>query len=106
MSKNYYLKRKVCVCGCEETFHLGQAANGSRFLFHAESAWKPEDRYVLWTNRVIGWIETGGYIEDEYGLRFSYLQLLEEIAEDSNKNKRIEADHDNAGRAWMTGEFF
>lgn len=106
MSLNFYLVRKICEHGCEEKFHLGQSAAGNEFLFHADTIWNPAMRYTMWTNRIIGWLETGGHIKDEYGSNFSYLELLERIKEDSAHQERIEAEHDSAGRAWMTGEFF
>lgn len=106
MSNNFHLVRKICECGCTEKFHLGQSAAGNEFLFHADTIWNPALRYTMWTNRIIGWLETGAKIVDEYNSMFSYLELLERIKEDSAHKTRIEAEHDEAGRAWMIGEFF
>jgi hypothetical protein len=106
MSTNYQLVRKICDCGKEETWHIGQSASGNEFLFHAETTWNPSMRYTLWTDKIISWLETGASIVDEYGLKLSYLQLLEMIKNESKHNRRIEAEHDHADRAWMTGEFF
>lgn len=124
MSLNFYLIRKICECGCTEKFHLGQSTAGNEFLFHADTTWCPAMRYTMWTNRIIGWLETGGRIEaewvtvfvfdaspgfqptNEYGYPFSYPKLLERIQAESAETRRIEAEHDEAGRAWMIGEFF
>ena len=106
MSNNFYLIRKICECGCTEKFHLGQSTAGNEFLFHADTTWCPAMRYTMWTNRIIGWLETGGRIENEYGYPFSYPKLLERIQAESAETRRIEAEHDEAGRAWMIGEFF
>lgn len=106
MSTNYQLVRQICECGQTETWHIGQSANGWEFLFHAETTWNPAMRYTLWTDKIIGWLETGAIIEDEYGVRMSYLELLEMIKEESSRKSRIEVEHDSAGRAWMTGVFF
>jgi hypothetical protein len=104
MSTTYQLVRKICDCGKTETWHIGQSANGWEFLFHAETEWNPEMRYTMWINKVVGWLETGAIIEDECGVPMSLIELLEMIKEESTLNKRCE--HDAAGRAWMTEEFF